>query len=146
MTTVNEPATSGRACTTARGPELLARDATTRERFHGRAHAQLDARSLALHRLAADKIRREPALFERVRGTLERWHRVVDAGSRPYVDEWQQLANTGIEACLAAAVEDSPRGAARRQCSPFGSVLSHRERFELFRQWAKRMHDEPTGA
>ncbi len=145
MTTVNEPAANVRARAAARGPEPLAGDATTRGRHRGRAHAQLDARSLALHRLAADKIRREPALFERVRRTLERWHRVVDAGSRPYVEEWQRLADAGIETCLAAAVDDSPRGAALRQCSPFGSVLSNEERFEFFRRWARQMHDEPTG-
>ena len=143
---MNEPATITRAGAEAGGLGVPPRDEAPAPAQRARAHAQPDARSLALHHLIADKLRRDPALFARVRGTLERWRRVVDAGSRPYVDEWQRLADAGIEACLAAAVEDSPRGAARRQCSPLGVVLTHDERFEFFRQWAKRMQHVPTGA
>lgn len=145
---MDEPATIAHVDTEASCLGVPPRDQASAlsRRAHARVHAQLDARSLALHHVIADKLRRDPALFERVRHTLERWRRVVDAGSRPYVDEWQRLADAGIEACLAAAVEESPRGAARRQCSPLGSVLSHGERFEFFRQWAKRVRDEPTGA
>lgn len=143
---MNEPVTITREGAEAARLGVSPSDPEPAPPRRARAHAQLDARSLALHHVIADKLRRDPALLERVRGTLERWHRVVDAGSRPYVDEWQRLADAGIEACLAAAVEDSPRGAARRQCSPLGSVLSHDERFEFFRQWAKRMQDGPTGA
>jgi hypothetical protein len=36
-----------------------------------RSHQQIDARSLAMHRLVAAKVRREPALFERA--PAERW-------------------------------------------------------------------------
>ena len=35
-----------------------------------RTHQELDDRSLALHRLIADKVRHDPALFDKARATL----------------------------------------------------------------------------
>lgn len=98
----------------------------------------LDQRSLALHRLIAEKIRQEPALFERVKATLARWETIVCANSQPYVREWQRLADLGLEECLAVATEDSERAAAMRQASPFCGILSEEERREFFLAWARK--------
>jgi hypothetical protein len=53
-----------------------------------RTHQEIDARSLELHRLIAAKVRREPALLDRVRLTLQRWR---DPGNpsraEPYLAE-----------------------------------------------------------
>jgi hypothetical protein len=35
-----------------------------------RTHGEIDARSLALHRLVAEKVRHEPALFAKAQATL----------------------------------------------------------------------------
>ena len=95
-----------------------------------RSHADLDRRSLALHRLVADKIRRDPALFEQGRQTLAHWRRVVCPAAQPWREAWQQLFDQGREPCLEVATEDSERAAALRQSSPFAGILSHRECFE----------------
>ncbi|HSI58792.1 MAG TPA: hypothetical protein VLA16_14635 [Ideonella sp.] len=100
------------------------------------SHQQLDRRSLAMHRLVVDKIRRDPALFERARATLARWRASVCVSSQPYLEEWERSMNQGMEACLALAVEDSQRATALRQSSPFAGVLTHRERFEFLRTWS----------
>jgi hypothetical protein len=47
------------------------------------------------------------------------------------------MAN-GPEQLLAAAVEDSERAAALRQCSPFAGILSPAERFAFLKDWAAR--------
>ncbi len=98
-------------------------------------HIDLDRRSLALHRLVARKLRDDPTGFERVRATLKRWRGQVCAATLPYVTEWEQFAEQGLEACLQVATEDSERGAALRQNSPFAGVLGDAERLAFLRDW-----------
>lgn len=100
------------------------------------SHQWLDQRSLALHQLIAEKIRRDPALFENVEKTLNRWRTIVCANSQPYLKEWEQIVNQGIDACLAFAVEDSEHANAMRQASPFSGILTNEERWEFFLDWA----------
>jgi hypothetical protein len=101
-----------------------------------KSHQEIDARSLAMHRLVAAKVRRDPALFEKARGTLARWR---DPGnptrSAIYLDEWARLMSRGLEPTLAVLVEDSERATALRQCSPFAGVLSPAERFAFLEAW-----------
>lgn len=98
-----------------------------------RTHQEIDRRSLAMHRLVADKIRRDPALFEKAKGTLARWRTVVCPASQPYLEEWERLMKQGADACLAVAVEDSERANALRQSSPFAGILTNQERFSFLK-------------
>lgn len=100
-----------------------------------RTHQELDARSLALHGLVADKIRRDPALLDRVRANLTRWRGLATPNERPYLDEWARLVDAGLEPCLAVATEDSERAATLRQSSPFTGILTPRERFAFLGRW-----------
>lgn len=98
-----------------------------------RTHQEIDQRSLAMHRLVAEKIRRDPALFEKARRTLARWRTIVCPASQPYLDEWEQLMKRGIDACLAVAIEDSERANALRQSSPFTGILTNQERYSFLK-------------
>jgi hypothetical protein len=90
-----------------------------------------------MHRLVAAKVRRDPALLDRARRTLRRWRDPSNPSrAEPYLAEWDRLLELGLEAALAAAVEDSERAAALRQCSPFAGILSPAERFAFLREWA----------
>ena len=101
-----------------------------------RSHQEIDARSLELHRLIAAKVRRDPALLDRVRRTLERWREPGSRGrSDTYLAEWDRLLEQGLEPLLATAVEESERAAALRQCSPFTGILSPAERFAFLKTW-----------
>ena len=104
-----------------------------------RTHQEIDARSLELHRLIAARLRREPELLDRVRRTLLRWRDPANPSrAEPYLAEWERLLSSGIEPLLAAAVEDSERAAALRQCSPFVGILSPKERFAFLKAWSTR--------
>lgn len=105
-----------------------------------RSPQNLDARTLALHQLVAAKIRRDPALFLKVKSTLTRWRTVVCPSSRPYLAEWEQLVNQGIDVTLAMAIDPSERAATLRQSSPFAGILTHQERFAFLQDWSQR-HD-----
>lgn len=103
-----------------------------------RTYELINARSLAMHRLIADKIRREPQLFDKPKKTLARW---LDAGSPhslPYLQEWQRLLELGIEPSLAVATEDSERAATLRKSSPFTGVLSVAERAAFLKDWEEK--------
>lgn len=99
------------------------------------SHEHLDERSLAMHRLVAEKLRREPALFDRVRQTLARWRVQVAPATQPYVRAWEAVVAEGLEAALAVATERSQRAAALRQSSPFAAVLTPSERFAFLKAW-----------
>ncbi|MBF0356929.1 MAG: hypothetical protein HQL43_17015 [Alphaproteobacteria bacterium] len=98
-------------------------------------HQDIDERSLELHLLIAQKIRQNPALFNKARATLARWRGVVCQSSQPYLDEWEALMTEGLEACLSVAVERSQRAAALRQASPFTGILTNQERFAFLKSW-----------
>jgi enoyl-CoA hydratase/carnithine racemase len=100
-----------------------------------RTHQEIDARSLAMHRLIAEKVRREPALLEAAKATLARWRSIGDASTRAYDEQWERALSEGLEATLRVALEDSERGDAMRQCSPFPGILTPRERFAFLRAW-----------
>lgn len=105
-----------------------------------RTHQEIDERSLALHRLVAERVMRDPALLEKARKTVVRWRGTVSIASQPYLEEWERLIDQGVEACLVMAVEDSQKAAALRQSSPFAGVLTNRERFAFLKSW-QREHE-----
>lgn len=97
-----------------------------------------DMRSLALHFAVADKLRKQPELFAVVPKTLERWRQTVAASSQGYLSEWALLVHQGMEAALTVATEDSEHAQTLRQCSPFGGILSHQERFAFLKSWSEQ--------
>lgn len=100
------------------------------------SHRDIDQRSLAFHRLAVDKIGRDPALLMRVRQTLVRWRAQATDRTAPALDEWQRLLDEHDGApALTMALEDSDRAAQLRQSSPLACVLTAAERFDIIRQW-----------
>lgn len=100
-------------------------------------HSELDARSLRMHQLVADKIRRDPALLDKASQTLARWQQTVDVRTQPYLAQWALLMSQGVDACLASAVEDSEKAQALRQCSPLAGLLSNPERFAFLKTWSQ---------
>ncbi|WP_242392874.1 hypothetical protein [Anaeromyxobacter oryzisoli] len=107
-----------------------------------RTHGEIDARSLALHRLVAEKVRHEPALFAKAQATLARWLGECTPRERRYLEEWQRAFQQGMQTALALAEEDSERGRTLRQSSPFAGVIAPRERFAFLRAW-RDAHEAP---
>ena len=102
----------------------------------GCSHRNLDLRSLELHQLAADRIRHNPALMERVISVLARWEQTVSPDALSLLREWRELIDQGIEACLSVATADTEKGAQLRQSSPIGFVLTLQERRSVRKRWS----------
>lgn len=97
------------------------------------SHARVDARSLAMHRAIAEKLRARPELIEIARENLDRW---TAGRSQAYFDAWREILSRPLDEVLAVIVEDSERMTAMRQCTPFAGVLDQRERWAIYDEFA----------
>lgn len=98
------------------------------------------ARTLAMHRLVVEKIKRNPELFDKARAILARWRTIVCQSTQPYLVEWEALMNEGMDVCLTFALEDSEHAADMRQSSPFSCLLTNEERLRFLADW-RRQHE-----
>lgn len=110
-----------------------------------RTHQNLDQRSLLLHQQVAAKILANPALLDQAQATLARWRTTASTLSQVYLDEWNSVLDSGLDACLALALDAGEHATAMRQSSPLVCLLSNAERFAFLRQW-KQSQTEPNHA
>jgi hypothetical protein len=96
-------------------------------------YALADARSLALHREIARRLRADPGLLQRARDRVLTWQRSSQVAST-YVEAWRLALEAGLPAVLEVLEDPSERGQALRQASPFAYVIPARERWQLLAQ------------
>ena len=77
-------------------------------------HRRIDARSLALHRAIAGKLRANPPLIGIAHQNLDRWS-AASGRSQPYWDAWREILSRPLEEILSVMVEDSEKMTAMRQ-------------------------------
>jgi hypothetical protein len=107
-------------------------------------HARIDARSIAMHRAVAAKLRERPEMIAVARENLTRW--MSEPGrSQPYFEEWLRILARPLEEVLGLIVEDSERMTALRQCTPFAGVLLPRERWDIYDSFAVGARDSSDG-
>ncbi|MBI5383412.1 MAG: hypothetical protein HZA90_01855 [Verrucomicrobia bacterium] len=99
------------------------------------SHQYIDARTLAMCRLIADKLRHDPTLVRVALRNLERWKQTLQPWPRA-LSEWEEiLERHPLEEVLRVLTEESEEGARRRQNQPFAGVLTQRERMEFLQQY-----------
>lgn len=101
-------------------------------------------RSLALHKLAVEKVRLNPELFELIKRTNMHFGKVYSPSSMVYYHEWEKLIEMGLEAVLNMALETTEFAATMRSTSPFGGILSEEERIAFLEDW--KLKREQTAA
>ena len=101
-----------------------------------KTHEQIDRRSLMLARAIAEKLDRDgdERALEKARTVQRRW--CAQSPSRRH-DEWAAILQRPWPEVRSALLEESEQGAQRRQNSPFCGVLSPRERWALYREFAR---------
>lgn len=100
------------------------------------SHRLLEARSLAMHAVIAQKIERDSRLLDVPRNNLKRWSARWQDDAPAWYDEWRGIMNRPWPEIAAIITEPSEQGARLRQSSPFAGVLSAAERkriYEAFR-------------
>lgn len=96
------------------------------------SHRVLDARSLALHCLIAQKITDNPSLIGIARRNVAAWRR-KSAGAEPrYLQEWQRILARPWPQVAGLITEQSENATRLRQSSPFAGVLTTVERRRIY--------------
>lgn len=100
-------------------------------------HARLDARSLALHQLVAEKIRRDASVIDIARSNIVRWHAEsgVPIESSAHA-EWLGLLDGPIDQLLGVLESDDQHATRLRQSTPFSGILTPAEREAVFAAFA----------
>lgn len=99
-------------------------------------HRLLEARSLAMHAVIAQKIEREPGLLDIARNNLKRWRARWNDDVPAWYREWCEIIQRPWPQIAAIITEPSEEAARLRQSSPFAGVLSPEQRkriYEAFR-------------
>lgn len=94
-------------------------------------HRLVEARSLALHRAIAERLRADPSLIARARCRVEQ-----SATHPEYREAWLQLLARPLDELLEQLVADDERMRALRQTTPFTFVIGPRERWRIWREVA----------
>ena len=95
-------------------------------------HRVIEARSLAMHCLAAQKIERDSELLNKVRQTLEAWRARYGEDMPCALDEWQRILREPWPAIAALITDPGERATRLRQSTPFAGVLSVLERKRVY--------------
>jgi hypothetical protein len=95
-------------------------------------HRLAEARSLAMHRVIAERLRGDPRWLERARERVAGW--MAQGRSPYYAAAWQRLLESPIEEICAMLVADTEEARALRQATPFAGAIGPRERWSI---WAR---------
>lgn len=100
------------------------------------SHRLLEARSLAMHTVIAEKIQRNSKLLKVAHRNLKRWRARWEDQAPAWHREWSAIMSRPWLEIAAIMTEPSEEGARLRQSSPFAGILSAAERrriYEAFR-------------
>lgn len=103
--------------------------------MHPNYHEQLTKRSLAFHRLVAERVRHDPSLVAVASANLVRWRAASGLRVPSYLGEWEAILAQGLDYALMVATRDDGESDRLRQSTPFAGVLSPKERWEFLRSW-----------
>ena len=95
-------------------------------------HRIIEARSLAMHCLAAQKIMRNPALLDQVRRTLDTWRARYGKDTPRALEEWALILRRPWPQIAALITDAGERATRLRQSTPFAGVLGARERERVY--------------
>ena len=95
-------------------------------------HRILDARSLAMHCLAAAKIEQDRALLRRVKKTFDGWRARYKDEIPPALEEWRLLLDRPWAEVSAVITDPGERASRLRQSSPFATILTSVERERIY--------------
>ena len=96
------------------------------------SHRLVEARSLAMHAVIARKIERDPGLLQIAVGNLERWSAKWETPPR-WLEEWREILDQPWQYVAAIITEPNENAARLRQSSPFAGILTHQERWRIYK-------------
>jgi hypothetical protein len=97
------------------------------------AHRLAEERSVAYHRVIAERLKSQPEVLENARRRAETW--LTTAATPPfYAWKWVEILAGDVPSIAAFLVERSELADELRQSTPFAGALQPRERWDIWRE------------
>lgn len=93
-------------------------------------HSQAELRSLAMHRVIAERLLHDPSVLEHALAMVRCWGQ-GDGPDPRYVERWRGVLSQPVERIVDVLLADDENGRDLRQVSPFAGVLDPRERWQI---------------
>jgi hypothetical protein len=94
-------------------------------------HRLAEERSIAYHRVIAERLQRQPEVLQKARQRVQGW---LASGSPFYARKWAEVLAGDPPSIAAFLVERSELAIELRQSSPFAGALDPRERWKIWRE------------
>ena len=100
-------------------------------------HKLATERSLAFHRVVAERMVRNPVILDKARERVNTW--LSRNPASPFAREWEKLLRSGAETVAGFLIERTEFAEEMRQSSPFAGTLDARERWDIWRDTRQRL-------
>jgi hypothetical protein len=105
-------------------------------------HRLAEERSIAYHRVIAERLRHRPEILENARRRVQAW--LASGKNAPfYARKWAEILAGDTASVAAFLVERSELATELRQSSPFAGALRPQERWKIFRETRDRFTQHP---
>jgi hypothetical protein len=96
-------------------------------------HRLAEERSIAYHRVIAERLQRQPEILEMARQRVRTWL-ASSAGGQFYARKWAEILSGDVPSIAAFLVERSELAIELRQSTPFAGALKPQERWKIWRE------------
>lgn len=104
-------------------------------------HRLAEERSVAYHRVIAERLRHQPEILEKARQRVATW--MTSGENAPfYARKWAEILARDASAIAAFLVERNELADELRQSSPFAGALRPQERWRIWRETRERFWQE----
>ena len=101
-------------------------------------HMRIEERSLAIHRVIAQRLHENPALIQSAKSNLARW--IKRDGEIPAWREWNDILGKPLAQIIDFILSPSEKSRQLRQSSPFCGILTPRERWKIYESFTIRTY------
>ncbi len=104
-------------------------------------HRLAEERSVAYHRVIAERLLQKPEVLDMARRRVQGW--LSNASAPPYARKWAEVLAGDPSSIAAFLVERSERADELRQSTPFAGALTPQERWQIWRETRDRLSQQP---
>ena len=105
-------------------------------------HRLAEERSIAYHRLIAERLRHQPEILERARRRVETW--LSSSTHVPfYARKWAEILAGDVSSIAAFLTERSELAVELRQSTPFAGAITPQERWKIWRETRDQFSQQP---
>jgi len=104
-------------------------------------HRLSEERSIAYHRVIAERFRSQPEILDKARQRVQAW---LAASAEPpfYARKWEEILAGDVASIAAFLVDRGELALELRQSTPFAGALQPQERWRIWRETRERFSQQ----